>query len=186
MILLTLPTTIISKPGIDIAHQRIHEGNAFDVSLVSTGVNIANPKQILIMVPHPETVPSNTIEIHLIFSVISVPGFTVRLFENPTVTDNGTSLDIINHNRRSSTTSGCSVYENTTVSSDGTLLFIERIGTAITGGSLTMRRDEDEYILKPGFDYLIRITPLADNTTMSISLDWYDNRPSSPIPFEAF
>lgn len=179
---MTLPTTIISKPQIDIAHQKIHEGNHFDIHIVRTGINIASPKDILFIPPTSAVIPSDTIEIHLIFSLTSNTGATIEFFEGTTVTGNGIAIDIINHNRRSSLTSLCEVFENPTVFGTGTILFTSRAGTATSAGNLSLRRDEDEYILLPGTNYLLRITPLADNTDMSIVLDWYDNRPSSPVP----
>ena len=178
---MTIPTTIISKPQIDISHQKIHEGNHFDIHIVRTGINIVNPKDILFIPPISAVIPSDTIEIHLIFSVTSNTGVTVQLFEGTTATDNGIAIDIINHNRRSSLTSLCEVFENPTVSDTGISIFIFRAGTATSAGNLALRRDEDEYILHPSTNYLLRITPLADNTDMTIVLDWYDNRPSSPV-----
>lgn len=179
---MVLPTTIISKSQLDIAHQKIHEGNHFDIHIVRTGINIVSPKDILFIPPVTASIPSNTIEIHMIFSVTSNTGATIELFEGTTVTNNGTVIDIINHNRRSSLTSLCDVFEGPTVSGTGTIIFISRSGTATSAGNLTIRRDEDEYVLHPSTNYLLRITPLADNTDMSIVLDWYDNRPSSPVP----
>lgn len=179
---MTLPTTIISTPQLDISHQKIHEGNHFDVHIVRTGINIVSPKNILFIPPASATILSNTIEIHLIFSLTSNTGATIEFFEGTTVTNNGTALNIINHNRRSFLTSLCEVFENPTVSSTGTSIFVIRTGTATSAGNLILRRDEDEYVLHPGTNYLLRITPLADNTDMTIVLDWYDNRPSSPVP----
>ncbi len=178
---MTLPTTSISKPLVDIAHQKIHEGNHFDVHIVRTGIDIASPKDLLFISPPSAAISSDTIEIHLIFGVTSNTGTMVEFFEGATVTDNGTALDIINHNRRSSLTSEVEVFEDPTVSDTGTSIFISRNGTETSSGNLTIRRDEDETILSPSTNYLLRISPLADNTAMTILFDWYDNRPSSPV-----
>lgn len=179
---MTLPTLISSKPQIDTAHQKIHEGNHFDIHIVRTGIDIVNPKDILFIPPASAGIPSDTIEVHLIFSITSNTGVIVQFFEGTTVTDNGTTIDIINHNRRSSLTSLCDVFEGPTVSGTGTIIFIFRTGTATSAGNLSLRRDEDEYILHPDNNYLLRITPLADNTDITVVLDWYDNRPSAPVP----
>ncbi len=178
---MTLPTTSISKPLVDTSHQKIHEGNHFDVHILRTGINIASPKNILFIPPPSDAVPSNTIGIHMILGLISNTGITIEFFEGTIVTDNGTAIDIINHNRRSSLTSLCKVFEDPVISSGGTLIFIQRGGTATSSGNITLRRDEDEFILHPDSNYLFRITPLADNTNMTIILDWYDSRPGSPL-----
>ncbi len=179
---MTLPTPIISKPQIDIAHQKIHEGNHFDIHIVRTGIDIVNPKDILFIPPTSAVIPSDTIEAHLIFSITSNTGITVQFFEGTSVTDNGTAIDIINHDRRSSITPLSSAFEDPTVLDVGTIIFISRSGTIASAGNLIMNRNEDEYILHPDNNYLLRITPLADNTDIAVALDWYTNRPSAPIP----
>lgn len=180
---MTLPTTIISSPSIDISHQSIHQGNHFIVHRIATGINIANPKYFLIIPPPLATIPSNTIEVHLIFQVDSEPGGMLQFFEDPTVTNNGTVMTIINNNRRSITISLTQVYENTTVSNEGTSLLEDRKGTTTTGAVLgEFERDDEEIILNPSKKYLLKFTPLTDNTVITFELNWYDNRPSTPVP----
>lgn len=181
---MTLPVSIISKPSIELAHHKTHEGNHFDIHKIITGVTIANPKYILIIPPPLAVNPSNTIEIHVIFEVESINiGFTLELFENSDATGL-TALIPINLNRRSTTTALTDVYEDLTVlTSVGTPLYEKRVGTTTSGGEAgAYWRDEEELIFKPGSKYLIRVTPLADGLNGNIDLNWYDNRPSSPIP----
>lgn len=179
---MTIPVSIISKPTIDIAHHRIHEGNHFLVHKISTGINIASPKYFLI-IPPPVQPGLLTTEIHIIFEINTDIGGTLEFFENPTVTDNGILLSIINNNRRSSSTSLSQVFEDPIVTSDGTSLFGERGGTATNGASLgETRRNDEEFILNPSDTYILKFTPFADGANITVQLDWYDNRPSSPIP----
>lgn len=179
---MTIPTSIISRPSIDISHQKIHEGNHFVVHAVATGVNIASPKYYIVIPPPFDS--TNTIEIHIIFEVDADHGGTLDVFEDATISNNGTELTIINNNRRSSTTSLSSVYEDPTVTTEGTLIFKERKGTSALGdveiGEFV--RDDEEFVLHPDLIYLFKFTPLADNTTITFELNWYDNRPSAPVP----
>lgn len=181
---MTLPTTIISRPHIDIAHQRVHEGNHFFVHRIFRDVNIANPKLFLIDPPSQAIIPSDTIELHLIFEIESTNiGYTLEFFEDCTITDSGTALTIINNNRRSSTSSLTGVHENPIISTEGTKLFEQITGTATSGGVAgEFERNDEEIILRPGSHYLIRITPLADGLIGNAEFNWYDNRPSSPVP----
>ena len=178
---MTLPVSIVARPEIDISHHRIHEGNHFVVHKITLGVPIAPPKYFLI-VPPPTQPDGSIIEMHIIFEIASDVGGTLEVFENSTVTANGTPLDIINNNRRSSTTSLCQVFEDPTVTADGTLLFQERKGTATSEAELgEFERNDEEFILHQDDMYTLKFVPLAvANITME--LNWYDNRPSSPIP----
>lgn len=181
---MTLPTNIVSRPAIDIAHHKTHEGNHYSIHRIITGVTVVNPKYILIIPPPVAATPSDTIEIHLLFRVLSTNiGFTLEVFESSVATGL-TALIPINFNRRSATTALINIYEDLTVlTSVGTPLFEERVGIATSGGqSGEFDRNEDELILKPGLKYLVRVTPLADGLNGNVELNWYDNRPSAPIP----
>ena len=178
---MTLPVSIVSKPSIDIAHHRIHEGNHFLVHKVSLALAALVPKHFLIIPPPLQPVGS-TVEIHLIFEIDSDVGGTLEFFEGSTVTANGVALDIINNNRRSTSTSLTEVFEDPTVTVDGTKLFQERIGTATTPIEIgEFDRDDEEIILNPNFLYTLKFTPLAA-ANITMELNWYDNRPSSPVP----
>ncbi len=177
---MTLPVSISPRPMVELTHHRIHEGNHFLVHKISLGINIASPKYYLIIPP--PSAGTNTIEMHLIFEVDSDIGGTLLLFESSTIEDNGTALTIINNNRRSSSTSEVNVYEDPTVTIEGTLIFEERKGTATTEAEIgEFIRDDEEFVLHPDKNYLLKFTPLADNANITMELNWYDNRPSSPI-----
>jgi hypothetical protein len=179
---MTLPTEVISRPTIDIAHQKIHEGNHFIVHSIATGINIANPKYYLLIPPPFDS--TNTIEIHVIFEIDADHGGELYVYEDTTVSANGTEVTIINNNRRSSTQSLTSVYEDPTVTTEGTLIFSERKGTsAVSDVDLgEFERDDEEMVFNPRMKYLFKFIPLADGTNITFELNWYDNRPSAPIP----
>lgn len=176
---MTLPLNIVPKPTLELSHQKIHEGNHFSVHKFTLGV--AAIKYFLI-IPPPVQPDGSVIEMHLIFEIsTNVAGGILEFFENPTITANGTSLDIINNNRRSSTVSLSQVFEGPTVTSDGTSLLQQIGGTATTGTNLgELNRSEEETVLSPSFNYIIKFTPSAA-TDLTTELNWYDNRPSSPV-----
>ncbi len=176
---MTLPTSIISQPNIDISHHRIHEGNHFMIHRISTGINV----KYFLIIPPPTQSDGTVIEMHLLFKIKSDIGGTLKFFENPTITNNGNELTIINNNRRSSTKSLAQIFEDPVISTDGKLLTEERGGTTTTGTELgeTDRREE-EIILNQNDKYILKFTPLANGANITSEIDWYDNRPSSPIP----
>lgn len=177
---MTLPVSISPIPMIELAHHRIHEGNHFFVHKISLGINIASPKYYLIIPP--PSAGTDTIEIHVIFEVVSDVGGTLILFENATIAANGTALTIINNNRRSTSTSQANVYEDPTVTTEGIEIFSERKGTTSTEVELgEFIRDDEEIIFHPNKKYLLKFTPLVDGANITIEINWYDNRPSSPI-----
>jgi hypothetical protein len=182
---MTLPTSIVANPKVDLPHHRIHEGNFFSTHTVSRGLLIANPKRFLFispsMVPPPFT--PETTKVHLIFVVSTNSGVKLEFFEDTIVSSNGVAVPIINQNRLSTTPPLGQVYQNPMVISDGTLIFSQIVGSTTEGGTGGLvDRDEQELILKIGTNYLLKITPLVDNTDITTHFKGYDARPSSPIP----
>ena len=182
---MTLPTSIIANPRVDLPHHRIHEGNFFSTHTISTGLLIANPKRFLFispsLLPPPET--SDTIKVHLIFIVSTNPGAKLEFFEDTVVSDNGIPVSIINQNRLSPTIPIGQVFQDPIVTSDGTLIFSQIVGSTTEGGKGGLvERDEQEFILKIGTNYLLKITSLIDGVDITTHFKGYDARPSSPVP----
>jgi hypothetical protein len=182
---MTLPTSITANPRVDLPHHRIHEGNFFSSHTISTGLLIANPKPFLFispsMVPPPFT--ADTIKIHLIFLVSTNPGVKLEFFEDTVVSDNGIVVPINNQNRLSPTIPVGQVFQDPIIVSEGILIFSQFVGSTTEGGTGGLvDRDEQEFILKIGINYLLKISPLVDNTDITTHFKGYDARPSSPIP----
>lgn len=179
---MTIPASIVARPDLELSHHRIHEGNLFHANIISTNLQIINPKYILFISPPQDPVAADTTKVHLIFKVTANPGILLEFFEDSVVTNNGTAVPLINHNRNSTTIPLGQVFENPTVTSDGTRIYVELVGTSAIGGiSTTFDRDEDEYILKVQTNYLIKITPLIDGVSTTTIFDGYDARPNSPV-----
>ncbi len=182
---MTLPTSIIANPRVDLPHHRIHEGNFFSSHTISTGLLIANPKQFLFISPSiaPPPFTEDTIKVHLIFLVSTNPGVKLEFFEDTVVSDNGIAVPIINQNRLSSTIPVGQVFQDPIIVSEGILIFSQFVGSTTergTGGLVD--RDEQEFILKIGTNYLLKVIPIIDNTDITTHFKGYDARPSSPIP----
>jgi hypothetical protein len=182
---MTLPTSITAGPRVNLNHHRIHEGNFFSTHTISSGLMIANPKRFLFISPSmaPPPFASDTIKIHLIFVVSTNPGVKLEFFEDTVVSDNGIAIPIINQNRLSPTPPVGQVFQDPITIAEETLIFSQIVGSTTEGGTGGLvDRDEQEFILKIGTNYLLKITPLVDNTDITTHFKGYDARPSSPVP----
>jgi hypothetical protein len=136
-------------PNIEPEHTRIHEGVAFEHTdeLVAANDGVV---EYLFSVPagcYPHFRSWS-------FTVTNSPG-SVSLYEGPTVTDNGDLITPVNLNRLSGNVNGMLMYENPTVTADGTRMQVDHItGGKLSGGS------SDKYIqefdLMPSTLYLLR------------------------------
>ena len=180
---MTLPTSIIARPRVDLPHHRIHEGSFTTLTAVATGITVLNPKYYLILTPG--VLPGNILIIAHIRCVVRInPGATFEIFEDAIVSNNGIGIIPRSNNRNSPTldTPGFS-FEDPTVVSEGNRVFIERIGTTTEGGIGGPNfRDEDELMLKIGSKYLFKISPLVDGVAVSFKVNNYSNRQTPIVP----
>jgi len=154
---------------IDTVHSKIHQGVTFSIGDIDIGINIITPKRYLIITPN------TSARAHIVFTVETEPGAKFEFFEDTTVTANGTALSPINYKRDSSTTSVLQVFKDPTVTVDANRIFLWQSGTTTAGGKVGgMIKHEDEFILKQNAKYQVKITPLSNNTTVFIHIDWYE------------
>lgn len=174
---MTIPSSIVAEPNVQLSHHRIHEGFHFAVQVVGLNLQVVNPKYILIPFPPIQPPPISTVIGHLIYSVSSDLGVTTELFEDAVISSNGTPIPIINLNRNSPVIPLGSIFEDPIVITEGTRLFIDRIGTTTKGGiGGPTFRDEDEILAKIGSKYLIKITPLVNGANTTTKLNIYSSR----------
>ena len=159
-----------AKINIDLAHHQIHEGKFFTFVVIDTDVDIAGPKYVRI------TAPNTTTRIHFTGQVYVTASSLIELYENPTLDSPGDALTTYNNERNSATNATATAFEDTTTTNDGTRIDAGRAGGAARPnfriGGETARRNE--WVLKQGEDYLIKVTPDADNTEVVISITWYE------------
>lgn len=174
---MTIPVPVTINPSIDLNHFKIHEGPFASSQIVSNNIQIANPKYILLFSAPLATPPSNTLFIHFDYSVSSNLGIITEFFENPTFSDTGILVPRFFNNRNFGVVPAGGEWQDPTITSEGTRLYIERIGSITRGGIGGPRyRDEDEIILRINTYYLIKVTPLINNVDITIKIFAYSTR----------
>jgi hypothetical protein len=155
--------------AIAIEHLMVHAGRFYSINDVDTDVDIAGPKEWLFITP------GNSLEVHAIFVVAATAACTVELFEEATATV-GTPLPAINHDRRSALTSDVAASADPAVTDDGNRIGIAGLGA--NGGVVALGAARNtEFLLKAGTMYLLRVTVVADNTLVSMGVDYYEYDP---------
>ena len=120
-------------------------------------------------------VPDTSTRVHFVFRIGTQPGAKIELYEDTTVSNNGSALPIFNNNRNSANPNQLLIYEDPTVTGDGTCIFIEQDGTTTSGGKIgTDISHDDEIILKQNAIYQIKVTVLTNGTDVSTHMDWYE------------
>lgn len=140
-------------------------GRAFVVAERSAGVASAGVLELLIRAPASGQVRatlrgSATGEAH------------TDLFEGPTVSVDGTAVSRVNRNRTGTPqASGVLAFTGPTTSADGTSLFKEILGGQFAGGEERIL----EFKLKPGTDYLLRVTnDDASAQDLAVEARWFE------------
>lgn len=166
---------------ISAIHAQVHRGNAFAASeeIDTTGQN-----ENFDLVLHGET----GTHVHLRdygFEVTAAPG-TVHLFEAPNVEEDGTSIEPHIMRREledhADYETGVRVSKNNTINATGEGLEVEKVtGTKQSGGAAS--DDFEEWILKPGVDYLMRYNNEAQGDAEgTFQIQWYEHRHPNGFP----
>ena len=149
---------------IDIEHHKVHEGKHF---FLKTWQDVGQGNTVYFMFRTPNT----STRIHARAHIAGEVEFTIGLYENPTLTADGTPVTMLNNDRNSANTPSLLAFSGPTVTDDGTPLRLTKIGS---------NRDDTvspganyEIIAKQNEEYLFKITNDA-NTTGWIDVDfWY-------------
>jgi len=99
----------------------------------------------------------------------------IAIYENPTVTDNGTLGNVVNRNRNYPDNNTTEIYEDPVVVSPGALLQDAYLGSGknLPGSS---ERDSEEILLRQNTTYLVRITEQNIAATVAnFAFDWYEH-----------
>lgn len=155
--------------GITTEHTQIHDGKHFTCSDYDGEVDITSPKYW-----HIKTVDCWA---HFVFKLRAGLNGTLEVFENPTITDNGTLLPTYNSYRDHPNTALTTVYKDSLQSADGVRLLAQVIGsdgTAPIGRSGGNVKREREIVLKENMSYLIKFTPVTDDTRVSMECQFYE------------
>jgi len=154
------------------AHHKVHEDGLVTASHYDASVNTASPKNILISTP-----AHDVADIHIAWVISANGPGTVDVYEGATISANGTEINEVRNFRQSTLTPIQILYHGPTIDSDGTLLFptavIGSAGNQVqrTGG---VTRQDSEFILKNGTNYIIRFTPGSDGTSFLFTTEYYE------------
>lgn len=161
-----LPRDSTSGALITVANstRRIFDGNMFTCTHIEIVAN-NNSATVHIVTPATPTV-------YLTGHIASIGLSRYFFYENPTTSNNGTELAEYNRDRNSSATPAVALYHTPTVSDTGTLIQSGYLGAK---GAMGERMEDNEWILKPSEQYLLRLTNLSGtNNYYTITLDWYE------------
>lgn len=170
-----------ARKTIEYEHARIHEGYGFDCDIEFTLIG-TTPKYYHIK--------TGADEIHLKDIVLTTnkPDIKLYLFKNPTVTLNAspTQETIFNSDDDSPNISSMRIYNNSTVSSDGTIRKVYYLsGSSGVGHSSAGEASAYgvwEFILLPNISYLIKIVRIvADGDTTGVFKIRFYEEDETPI-----
>jgi len=107
---------------------------------------------------------------HGVVRISTGAAITYYVYENPTLTNDGTALDNVNQNRQIVIAPGTACYIDPTITANG---FQLEIGTFGTAGKFTATGEQVEnggyFLLKKSEDYLVRVTN-DDEAAQDISM----------------
>lgn len=153
----------------DVFHHRVHEGKYWTVTDYDGNVQIITPKYWHIKAP------DTAIRCHIVMAIAVNDETLVEFYETPTLTGNGTALTAYNNDRNSVNAVTALFYKDPTVTSPGTKLQNDLIGTnnpkTRLGGNI---RQVTEIILKQNTSYLLKNTVTNNGTRVSFNLELYE------------
>ena len=145
----------VSLQVTDYIHHLIHEGEVFSMSHMEA--NIANGGSIdmlfLVGDEHP---------LQWTHECLASKTFKIEIYEGPTVSDNGTPLDIINMNRESSKELDTVAYTDPTITNNGLKLFEQVLpGGGAQPSSGGSSRPNLEWLFARGGRYYMVMTNIS-------------------------
>lgn len=149
-------------------HDKVHTEQFFTLSDFDPDVDVGSPKYW-----HVAT-PDSDIRFHVKINLESDTGGLLEFFENPTTGSRGTELTCFNNDRNSSNACSILFYKDPTVSADGTRLQVARIGAGRDKKLGGVAKSDSEWILKKNEQYLIKVTPDANDAEVTITFEGYE------------
>lgn len=166
----------ISRSGrlavIEYPHLAVHDDEFVTAMEYVAELDVAVPRVYLVR-------PPVGFAIHPVLLVKSSAACRVEIYENPTISNPGTPLMHMRHNRGSliADDARISAWHTPTVEADGTKKWDDYTGGQ--GGNLAQRvggesRPGEEFVIVPTKSWLIRITAVANDTIMRFSSEYYE------------
>jgi len=162
---------------IGYVHHEIHGGsnyNAFRTDTLATGDKISIAF----------TTPNTTQEQHAIWGLYCAGAVTLTVYDNCTSYTGGSAFTPVNHNRRSTNTSTCTVkvgsngaLSDAIARSGGTTIDAIGVGSGNkTGGDFT---HEDEFILRINAITIYEMIAVGNNIVCDLHVNWYEHTPKA-------
>jgi hypothetical protein len=156
--------------NVAVVQHKINVGVNFSCGDYDSAVDTETPKYWLLKVPA-------TKFMHFTYWVKVNNSGVLELFEDSTVSANGSLLVCRNSNRNSSAISTLLHYKDPTVVADGNRVSVYVLGSSgvaqpsDSGGDMFQ---DDKIIMKQGVNYLIKFTAGNDNTGISLCVNHYE------------
>lgn len=152
-----------------VTHHYIHAGNFFTFSNLWTSVSDTTSKYILIR--------TGDRMAHFHTGVGTGGQAEIRFYNGTTVTNNGTQINAINHNRVSDRLSKTKIYKGPTVSSTDSLILVQLVpgsssAASVSGGTSGGCK---EFVLEKNSVYLVNATNTSGSSIkMNIVGSFYE------------
>jgi len=167
---ITLDPATHNVKTIGQEHHEIHEGDHFFVCDETT-LNDGDSVDFQL------TTPNTAKWIHMTFSFESTQEILMEIYEDASVSSDGTTVTAYNNNRNSSNTTSLTLIQSDgTVNAAGTKILAQRSGVAGNENKTqqgTGKRD-NEIILKQNSTYRFVFTSGGDNNNFSYCGEWYE------------
>ena len=163
---LRLDSSTHSAQIVDYEHHEIHSGSHYFVAGQETEASAATIEFIVVT-------PDSTSWSHMTFEIVGSGDTTFAIYEGASGITGGSSTTPLNNNRNSANTSGLTLTKDpTSITSDGTLIYEQRVGSNRQAGLLGRGQ---EIILKQDETYLFRVTSNAASNNISYKAEWYEH-----------
>jgi len=148
-------------------HHEIHAGETFTASYYDATLATATSINLQLV--------AGVQELHLTMDVACGGNAVFSLIEAPDVTDDGVALTPYNMNRNSALLSSIEASHSATYTGGVTLFTIALAGGRGPNASGGTSRNDTEWVLRPGYRYVILLTNVSgNNQPASIFAQWYE------------
>ncbi len=156
--------------AVDLAHQRIHEGEHY---FAFRSVAIPNAADFEFLIVTPDTI----VVAHMFLSSTVSAEATIDLLEGVTTAGDGAAVLDFNNNRQSVNTSGVVITHTPAGLAGGTDLLNGGIKVGAGRNIGGVSRNDNELLLERNTKYLLRITNDAAgaNNITTVSFSWYEH-----------
>lgn len=164
-----------TEVGIEYPHFAVHQGFLWESTYYDGSVDIASPLQFAL------TTIDVPVEVHLDFDVEVSGVVTMEIIETPTITNMGTVVPVFNYNRKLAPFKNVGLFgiyrDSVYTGGTGTVISTLRGGSTAGGNNRISGtiRSGAERVLRPDTNYILKITPDANDTKVGVRFEFYYN-----------